>query len=195
MRIAAALAFLALAASTSELKIQLPQETASLKPGPGVELANSRCLVCHSADYISTQPPMPAAFWKSTALKMRDKYGAELPDTDVEPVVAYLTSAYGTGAAAAPAAPAPAAAPGRSGPELAEAYRCTSCHSVERHRTGPAFKDVAKKYAGRSDGPKRVERQIRKGGSGQWGTIPMPKFPDIPKRDVDTLTAWILGLR
>jgi sulfite dehydrogenase len=194
MSAASALVWLALAAAAGELKIQLPPETAELKPGPGAELAVTRCLVCHSADYVSTQPPMPPAFWKATALKMREKYGAELPDAELEPLVAYLVSTYGTGAAASQA-PSPAPTPGRSGPELAETYRCMSCHSIERHRTGPAFKDVAKKYAGRSDGPRRVARQIRKGGSGQWGTIPMPRFPDMPKRDVDTLTAWILSLR
>ena len=34
----------------------LPPETAELKPGPGVDTA-AVCQACHSADYISTQPP------------------------------------------------------------------------------------------------------------------------------------------
>src|SRR5438876_7607673 len=35
-------------------KFSLPPETATFKSGPGAELALAQCLLCHSADYVST---------------------------------------------------------------------------------------------------------------------------------------------
>ena len=75
----------------------LPPERAAFKNGPGVELAIAQCVLCHSADYISTQPPLPRATWKTTVQKMREKYGAPLPEDKVEPMVDYLVKTYGTG--------------------------------------------------------------------------------------------------
>ena len=78
------------------LKVELPPETAKLKSGAGVELADRQCLACHSADYVSMQPPgRPLAFWKSEVEKMKKVYGAPIPDDQVEPIAQYLTRAYG----------------------------------------------------------------------------------------------------
>src|SRR5207249_11636792 len=44
----------------------LPPETAGFKNGPGVELAIAQCLLCHSADYVSTQPRLSRTAWKAT---------------------------------------------------------------------------------------------------------------------------------
>ena len=78
-----------------EVKITLPSETNHFKPGPGSEIAASQCVLCHSADYISTQPPMPRAFWKAGVQKMQKVYGAPLPDAQVERLVEYLVKNYG----------------------------------------------------------------------------------------------------
>lgn len=77
------------------VKIVLPPETATLKPGPGAELAVASCLVCHSAEYISTQPVMPRAFWKASVDKMRAKFGAPITDEQMEKLADYLVYAYG----------------------------------------------------------------------------------------------------
>lgn len=74
--------------------IELPEETATYRPGPGVELAQGLCITCHSADYTSMQPPMPRKFWEATVAKMKDKFGAPLPD-DTTALVDYLMQAYG----------------------------------------------------------------------------------------------------
>lgn len=89
--------FAAIAATQAgEVKrITLPAETGTLKPGPGVELAQASCLMCHSVEYISTQPPMTRAFWEASVKKMREKYGAPAPDEAVQKLVDYLTTAYG----------------------------------------------------------------------------------------------------
>jgi sulfite dehydrogenase (cytochrome) subunit B len=76
-------------------RIELPVETAAYRPGPGVEQAQTLCITCHSAEYVATQPPMPRKFWEASVKKMKEKFGAPLPD-DVTVLVDYLTSAYGT---------------------------------------------------------------------------------------------------
>ena len=43
----------------------------------------------------ASQPPMPRAFWKGSVQKMQQKYGAPIPDEQVEAVVDYLTKNYG----------------------------------------------------------------------------------------------------
>jgi hypothetical protein len=80
------------------LKIGLPTETATLKPGPGAELADSQCLICHSADYITTQPrDKPLAFWKAEVEKMKKVYGAPIADEQIDPLSEHLARNYGSG--------------------------------------------------------------------------------------------------
>ena len=74
---------------------QLPSETTKLKPGPGAELVAGNCLLCHSADYISTQPRLTRPAWKATVEKMRAKYGAPIATNKVDGIVDYLTTVYG----------------------------------------------------------------------------------------------------
>jgi mono/diheme cytochrome c family protein len=77
--------------------IQLPEQTATLKPGPGADLANGQCLICHSAEYITTQPnDKPLAFWKAEVEKMKKVYGAPIPDDQVLALAAYLARNYGS---------------------------------------------------------------------------------------------------
>ena len=84
-----------MAAWAGGVKIELPAETAALKQGPGSELAG-QCLVCHSADYITTQPKdKPLAFWKAEVEKMKKVYGAPIADEQVDPLAQYLARNYG----------------------------------------------------------------------------------------------------
>ena len=88
---AAILAPVLFAADAWELPIDEPQ----LKSGPGAEVVATNCQVCHSADYISTQPPLNRTVWTATVLKMREKYGAPLPTNQVNEIVDYLVNNYG----------------------------------------------------------------------------------------------------
>lgn len=193
---AGALLLLAAAAAAAPLTLELPPETATFKRGPGSELADARCLTCHSADYVATQPPMPRPFWEAEVAKMREKYGADLPEGETKALVDYLAAAYGTEKRPPAAAerPVPAAPLSHAdGAALAANYRCLSCHATDKKVVGPAFRDVAAKYAGRKDGRASVARQILHGGSGKWGSAVMPSFSTIPHADVGALADWILA--
>ena len=77
------------------LTITLPEETAEYRIGPGVDLARSYCMGCHSADYVLTQPPgMPRSFWEAEVNKMKKVFGAPLPDDQVTPLADYLVRTY-----------------------------------------------------------------------------------------------------
>lgn len=84
-------------AQADPVSLTLPKETTDFKPGPGSEIARSQCLICHSADYVSTQPPGSSrAYWQATVEKMRKTFGAPLPDAQIAPLVDYLVKNYGT---------------------------------------------------------------------------------------------------
>ena len=92
--ILAALAFCSPAAHSAD-EFALPPETATLKKAPGFELATTRCMMCHSVDYISTQPPLAAAAWKNVVTKMQSKFGAPIAPADIDALVDYLAKNYG----------------------------------------------------------------------------------------------------
>uniref|UniRef100_UPI00344D85A4 c-type cytochrome n=1 Tax=Rhodoferax sp. OV413 TaxID=1855285 RepID=UPI00344D85A4 len=57
---------------------------------------------------------------------------------------------------------------------------------------GPAYKDVAAKYAGQADAQGMLAQSIRNGGVGKWGDLPMPAYPKLSDADAKKLAAWIL---
>jgi sulfite dehydrogenase (cytochrome) subunit B len=82
----------------ASLTIEIPKETATLMPGPGADVANGQCLICHSAEYISTQPrDKPLAFWKAEVEKMKKVYGAPIPEDQIDLIADYLARSYGAG--------------------------------------------------------------------------------------------------
>ena len=62
----AAISLVTAATPVTALKIELPPESTTLRPGAGSDLAMRQCMTCHSADYVAIQPPgKPLAFWKA----------------------------------------------------------------------------------------------------------------------------------
>jgi hypothetical protein len=99
----------AVAASIAGMEITLPQETARLEasPLPGYELATTYCFTCHSVDYLRFQPSMPRAAWKASVTKMQKTFGAQIPETAVDPIAEYLAKTYGAERGAAAGQPRP----------------------------------------------------------------------------------------
>ncbi len=78
---------------------------------------------------------------------------------------------------------------------MAKAKNCLACHAVDKKVVGPAYKDVAAKYAGQKDAPAKLEAKVMKGGSGVWGPVPMPANPQVNAAEAKQLVAWILTLK
>lgn len=83
------------AADTGTVSFQLPEETAELKPGPGLDVARANCMTCHSVDYIYMQPPLTREQWLGEVMKMKKVMGAPIADGDVDTIVQYLMSQNG----------------------------------------------------------------------------------------------------
>jgi cytochrome c len=80
---------------------------------------------------------------------------------------------------------------------LADSKGCFACHEIKTKKIGPAYLDVAKKYAGQKDAPAKLIQKVLEGGSGNWGTVAMPanKTMGVSEADAKKLSAWILSLK
>ena len=97
---------------------------------------------------------------------------------------------------AAVALAAACVAPAQASEELAKKYACLACHVVKGAKTvGPAYADVAKKYAGQKGIEAKLAEKVKKGGTGVWGQVPMPPNPTVPDADLQALVKWILSLK
>lgn len=92
-------------------------------------------------------------------------------------------AAGAAGAAAKPATGDPAA----TAIALTQKHGCVACHSIDTKLVGPAFVDVAKKHAGKTD---YLAGKIVSGGQGVWGDIPMPP-QTLPEADAKAIAAWL----
>ena len=80
-------------------------------------------------------------------------------------------------------------------PDLAKAKNCMACHAVGSKLVGPAYKDVAAKYAGQKDAENKLVAKVMKGGSGTWGAIPMPANPQVSEAEARSLVKWVLSTK
>jgi cytochrome c len=60
---------------------------------------------------------------------------------------------------------------------------------------GPAYKDVAKKYAGDKTAADKLAKKVMEGGSGVWGPVPMPANTQVNAAEAKQLVAWVLSLK
>jgi len=78
---------------------------------------------------------------------------------------------------------------------LAQKNACMSCHGVDKKIVGPAFKEIAKKYAGDKTAEAKLVAKVKTGGKGVWGEIPMPPNPQVKAEDAQKIVAWVLSLK
>ena len=87
------------------------------------------------------------------------------------------------------------ALPARASADLAQKKNCMACHATDKKLIGPAYKDVAAKYAGQKDAADKLAQKILKGGSGVWGAVPMPANPQVSAAEAKQLAAWVLSVK
>jgi cytochrome c551/c552 len=83
----------------------------------------------------------------------------------------------------------------RSPEQMLVQYGCGACHAVDGSGVGPSYKQIAAKYKDQPGVAVRLKTRIRNGGSGVWGSVPMPPSPQIPSHELNEITNWILALR
>jgi len=76
---------------------------------------------------------------------------------------------------------------GQDAEKLIQASDCSSCHAVDHQVVGPAYSDVAKRYAGQANAMDKLTAKIRDGGGG------MTAHPDMPDAQRAAIAKWILS--
>jgi cytochrome c len=84
-------------------------------------------------------------------------------------------------------------APALANADLAKKSNCLACHTVDKKLVGPAYQEIAKKYAGQKDAEAKLFDKVKKGGVGAWGQVPMPPNAAVKDEDIKTLVKWVLA--
>ena len=83
----------------------------------------------------------------------------------------------------------------KAGLALVAKYDCLTCHKVSEKLTGPAYVDVANKYADNEANVKMLAEKVIKGGSGNWGQVAMIAHPQVSEADAEQMVKYILLLK
>lgn len=80
--------------------------------------------------------------------------------------------------------------------KFATANTCFTCHQADTKLVGPAYLWVAAKYKDDPEGVPKMVQQIRDGGMGKWGPIPMIGFKGrLQDAQMEELSSWIYEMR
>ena len=96
------------------------------------------------------------------------------------------------------AVPGQAAVDAAAAEKLVADNKCTKCHTVERKKDGPAYRDVGAKFRGEPDNEAKLVHHVTAGDK--------VKFPDgheerhkqvkgASQAEIDNLVRWILSLQ
>ncbi|MGX5820760.1 c-type cytochrome [Chitinophaga lutea] len=81
------------------------------------------------------------------------------------------------------------------GKELMAMQDCATCHKETEKVIGPSFKDIAAKYPENDENVATLADKIIKGGSGNWGEVPMAPHAGIPVDDAKEMVRYILSVK
>ncbi len=89
-------------------------------------------------------------------------------------------------------------------PLLAKKSNCSACHSIDEKKVGPSWMDVSMRYKNATSYTHNGKEyplqeglimKVSKGGSGNWGSMPMPaNAPAVKDDEIKALVIFILGL-
>ncbi len=74
-------------------------------------------------------------------------------------------------------------------PKLAQKHACTACHGVTNKILGPSFTDIHKRYG--VDSATTLAAKIKAGGTGVWGSVPMPAQAHVPDAEIRAIAEWL----
>jgi cytochrome c len=83
----------------------------------------------------------------------------------------------------------------QKGLALVAKSNCLTCHKINEKLIGPAYKDVAKKYAGNDTALTYLAHKVITGGKGVWGDVAMTPHPDLSVADAEQMVKYILLLK
>lgn len=84
----------------------------------------------------------------------------------------------------------------QAAPSLQEALAgqdCVACHAPDFKLVGPAFSEIAAKYADDAGAVDKLVKSVRDGSSGKWGETAMPPHPNLSESQVKEWVSLILS--
>jgi cytochrome c551/c552 len=167
------------------------QDRDHLIPGPGSTLTENKCRICHELEHIKRQP-LSRGEWADNLKNMKER-GTPMTDAEMAVILEYLATYYNREKPAPPPGTDTLAAGGDDPMQkLLNASGCMGCHALDKRVVGPSFKEVGAKYAGNASAAQHLSLKIKNGGSGAWGSVPMPPNPDVREADLKAIVAWVL---
>lgn len=79
--------------------------------------------------------------------------------------------------------------------KLAQSSGCMTCHAIDKKLVGPGYKEVAGKYRNDKGAEAKLVKKVKAGGSGVWGTTPMPPNAHVKDDDIKAIVHWVLTLK
>ena len=79
--------------------------------------------------------------------------------------------------------------------EMIGSLDCTTCHKISEKNIGPAYTEVAQKYEATDANINMLVEKVIKGGSGNWGTVPMTPHPALSADSAKEMVKYILSLK
>ena len=83
----------------------------------------------------------------------------------------------------------------KKGVEITSGSDCFTCHRIDEKNIGPAWRDVAAKYAGQDTAVKYLAHKIIYGGAGVWGQVPMAAHPTFTQEEAESVAKYVLLLK
>lgn len=82
---------------------------------------------------------------------------------------------------------------------LARDSGCLKCHDIESVKVGPAYQDVAARYADDPAAREDLIETVKRGGKGHWtevtGEVLMPPHAGrLTDEQIERLVDWVLGM-
>jgi S-disulfanyl-L-cysteine oxidoreductase SoxD len=77
--------------------------------------------------------------------------------------------------------------------DIAKQRNCLACHGVQSKIVGPGFNEIASRYKSDTSAAAKLLQKVKSGGSGKWGSTPMPSQAGIPDSELQMLIKWILA--
>jgi cytochrome c len=72
---------------------------------------------------------------------------------------------------------------------------CFTCHKVADRLVGPAYDSVAMRYQDTPEIEDSLAHKVIRGGSGNWGSVPMLPHPNIKVEDAKLMVHYVLSLK
>ena len=72
---------------------------------------------------------------------------------------------------------------------------CFGCHKITETNIGPAYNKIGQKYESTEANINMLAEKIQKGGSGNWGQVPMAAHAAVSKEDAVLMAKYVLSLK